>query len=120
MRRSAGFERFPAWMWRNVDVRDFAEWLRGHNQAAGPEGRQESGFYGLDLYSLHRSMNEVIAYLDKVDPTRRTGHASDMPASTHVGEDGQAYGFAVVFGAGLSCEREAVEQLVDIRRNAVA
>jgi Erythromycin esterase len=28
----SGFERFPAWMWRNVVVRDFAEWLRGHNQ----------------------------------------------------------------------------------------
>ncbi len=28
-----GFERFPAWMWRNVVVRDFATWLRRHNES---------------------------------------------------------------------------------------
>lgn len=32
----------------------------------------------------------------------------------------QAYGFAAAFGAGPSCEREAVEQLVDVQRNALA
>src|SRR5579871_6205169 len=25
------FQRFPAWMWRNQDVLEFVEWLRGHN-----------------------------------------------------------------------------------------
>ena len=23
-----GFQRFPAWMWRNAVVRDFVDWLR--------------------------------------------------------------------------------------------
>src|SRR5688500_16087156 len=27
----SGFERFPAWMWRNADVLDFVGWLREHN-----------------------------------------------------------------------------------------
>src|SRR5216110_1520170 len=27
----AGFKRFPAWMWRNTDVLEFANWLRSHN-----------------------------------------------------------------------------------------
>ena len=27
----AGFERFPKWMWRNDDVRQFTGWLRAHN-----------------------------------------------------------------------------------------
>ena len=35
-------------------------------------------------------------------------------------DDGQAYGFRAAFGAGLSCEREAIDQLVDIQRNALA
>src|SRR5437764_8300005 len=26
----AGFDRFPAWMWRNADVLDFVGWLRTH------------------------------------------------------------------------------------------
>lgn len=34
------------------------------------------------------------------------------------GDDGQAYGYAAAFGAGQSCEREAVEQLVELQRNA--
>ena len=28
----SGFERFPAWMWRNVVVRDFVDWLHAHNE----------------------------------------------------------------------------------------
>src|SRR5436305_9764288 len=27
------FSRFPTWMWRNAEVRDFLAWLRGHNAA---------------------------------------------------------------------------------------
>src|SRR5437762_1548778 len=27
----AGFNRFPAWMWRNADVLDFIGWLKAHN-----------------------------------------------------------------------------------------
>ncbi len=27
----SGFQRFPAWMWRNTVVRDFVEWLRDYN-----------------------------------------------------------------------------------------
>ena len=25
------FARFPTWMWRNNEVRDFVDWLREHN-----------------------------------------------------------------------------------------
>jgi erythromycin esterase-like protein len=35
-------------------------------------------------------------------------------------DDGQAYGFAAAFGAGPSCERQAIEQLVEFQRNALA
>jgi erythromycin esterase-like protein len=38
----------------------------------------------------------------------------------HTGSDGQEYGFAAAFGAGDSCEREVIEQLVDLQRHAVA
>ena len=64
----SGFERFPAWMWRNVVVRDFVDWLHAHNGRRSEPGECQTGFYGLDLYSLHRSMQEVIAYLDNIDP----------------------------------------------------
>jgi erythromycin esterase-like protein len=61
-----GFKRFPTWMWRNADVLDFVGWLRTYNE--GKPEPERAGFYGLDLYSLHTSMQALIAYLVKVDP----------------------------------------------------
>jgi hypothetical protein len=37
-----GFERFPAWMWRNEVVLEFVEWLRAHNERAA-RGASRSG-----------------------------------------------------------------------------
>src|SRR5207237_2037283 len=63
----SGFQRFPTWMWRNAVVLDFVGWLRKHNDAFDDQSSR-TGFYGLDLYSLYRSMEEVISYLDTVEP----------------------------------------------------
>ena len=116
----SGFERFPAWMWRNVVVRDFVDWLYAHNGRRRETGEPQTGFYGLDLYSLHRSMQEVIAYLDNIDPVAAARARERYACFDHTSaDDGQAYGFAAAFGAGLSCERQAVEQLVDMQRNAL-
>jgi len=116
-----GFQRFPAWMWRNTVLRDFVEWLRWHNGRCLADGRRTTGFYGLDLYSLHRSMQEVIGYLDGVDPAAATRARARYACFDHSsGEDGQAYGYAAAFGAGPNCERQAVEQLVEIQRSAAA
>ncbi|BBX65808.1 hypothetical protein MSAS_49820 [Mycobacterium saskatchewanense] len=117
----SGFERFPAWMWRNVVVRDFVGWLRDHNRRQESNGQRQTGFYGLDLYSLHRSMHEVIAYLDRIDPKAAARARERYSCFDHASaDDGQAYGFSAAFGAGPSCEREAIEQLVEIQRNALA
>ena len=115
-----GFERFPSWMWRNTAVRDFVEWLRAHNRRSGSQHRRRAGFYGLDLYSLHRSMEEVVSYLEKTDPIAAARARDRYACFDHASaDDGQAYGFRAAFGAGLSCEREAIDQLVDIQRNAL-
>jgi erythromycin esterase-like protein/predicted phosphoribosyltransferase len=114
-----GFERFPTWMWRNTVVVDFVGWLRERNDRVGDE-RAKAGFYGLDLYSLHQSIHEVIAYLERVDPAAAARARERYSCFDHFsGSDGQAYGFAAAFGAGESCEREVVEQLVDLQRHAL-
>lgn len=116
----SGFERFPAWMWRNVVVRDFVGWLYLHNAQRREQRQRQTGFYGLDLYSLHRSMQEVISYLDKTDPVAAARARDRYACFDHTSaDDGQAYGFAAAFGAGLSCERQAVEQLVEMQRHAL-
>jgi erythromycin esterase-like protein/predicted phosphoribosyltransferase len=113
-----GFQRFPAWMWRNTVVRDFVGWLRWHNGRCATDGRRQTGFYGLDLYSLHRSMQEVVGYLDTVDPAAAARARARYGCFDHsTGQDGQAYGYAAAFGAGQSCERQAVEQLVELQRS---
>ncbi|BBZ49070.1 erythromycin esterase family protein [Mycobacterium heidelbergense] len=117
----SGFERFPAWIWRNTVVRDFAEWLRAHNRLHESSDQRQAGFYGLDLYSLHRSMHEVITYLDRVDPAAAARARERYACFDHASaDDGQAYGFSAAFGAGPSCENEVVEQLVEIRRKGLA
>jgi erythromycin esterase-like protein/predicted phosphoribosyltransferase len=115
----SGFERFPAWMWRNTVVRDFADWLRERNQRV--DDAQQAGFYGLDLYSLHRSMHEVITYLDTVDPAAAARARQRYSCFDHASadDDGQAYGFAAAFGAGQSCEQQAIDQLRDLQRNSM-
>ena len=114
-----GFERFPAWMWRNTVVRDFVGWLRWHNGRCAADGRRQTGFYGLDLYSLHRSMQEVVSYLDSVDPAAAARARARYACFDHsAGNDGQAYGYAAAFGAGPSCERQAVEQLIELHRKS--
>ncbi|MGH3462694.1 MAG: erythromycin esterase family protein [Kribbellaceae bacterium] len=115
-----GFERFPTWMWRNAVVLDFVGWLREHNDRFGGDERSKAGFYGLDLYSLYRSIDEVITYLERVDPAAaRRARERYGCLDHHSGDDGQAYGYAAAFGAGQSCEAEVVEQLVDLQRHAL-
>jgi erythromycin esterase-like protein len=114
-----GFKRFPTWMWRNTVVLDFVEWLRAYNDSL-PAGAQKVGFYGLDLYSLNASVEAVLGYLDKVDPEAARRARYRYSCFEHYGENTQAYGYAAAFGMTESCEREVVNQLVELRRSAAA
>jgi erythromycin esterase-like protein/predicted phosphoribosyltransferase len=113
-----GFERFPTWMWRNADVLDFVGWLRDHNAELGDE-RARAGFYGLDLYSLLRSIHEVITYLEKVDPDAAALARARYACFDHVAEDARMYGYGAAFGAGKSCQQEVIDQLVDLTARAL-
>ncbi|MGH4009112.1 MAG: erythromycin esterase family protein [Pseudonocardiaceae bacterium] len=113
-----GFERFPTWMWRNTVVVDFVGWLREHNDRLGTDELGKAGFYGLDLYSLYRSMYEVISYLEQVDPAAAARARERYSCFDHYkGDDGQAYGLAAAFGAGETCEQQVLDQLVDLQRH---
>jgi len=112
----SGFERFPTWMWRNTVVRDFVEWLREYNHGRAPS--QHVGFYGMDLYSMYRSVGAVLAYLDQADPEAAQRARSRYACFDHYGEDSQAYGYAASFGMKSSCEDEAIQQLREMNRRA--
>jgi erythromycin esterase-like protein len=113
-----GFERFPAWMWRNTDVLQFVGWLRRHNDAV-PAARR-AGFYGLDLYSLFDSIAEVLRYLERADPHAARRARERYACFEQFGADSQRYGYATAFGVSKSCEDEVVAQLLEMRHRAAA
>jgi erythromycin esterase-like protein len=113
-----GFQRFPQWMWRNADVLDFVTDLRERNDRGGAAGGAKVGFYGLDLYSLHISIHEVIGYLDKVDPEAARRARERYGCFEMYADDPQRYGYATYLGADEPCEEGVVSQLVDLHRRA--
>ena len=113
----SGFERFPTWMWRNTVVLDFVEWLRDVNSSRNEKAK--TGFYGLDLYSLFNSMAVVVRYLEEVDPEAARRARYRYSCFDHFGDDSQAYGYAASFDLSQSCEREAINQLVEFQRRGM-
>jgi erythromycin esterase-like protein len=63
-------------------------------------------------------MHEVIAYLDRVDPAAAARARHRYSCFDHYAGEAQSYGYAAAFGAGESCEREAIEQLMELQRRA--
>ncbi|WP_093061540.1 erythromycin esterase family protein [Psychrobacillus sp. OK028] len=60
------FERWPTWMWANKEIADLAKWLEKYNKQV--EDNRKIGFYGVDVYSLWESLDEVVSYLGKTNP----------------------------------------------------
>ena len=114
----SGFQRFPAWMWRNADILDFIGWLRTHNDSLPIDSGAKAGFYGLDLYSLHASIEAVLTYLDKVDPGGASRARYRYACFEHFGGDPQSYGYAAGLGLSHTCESEVIAQLIDLRKRA--
>jgi erythromycin esterase-like protein len=102
-------------MWRNADVVDFLGWLRAHNDGLLLERRV--GFYGLDLYSLHRSMQAVVAYLETVDPRAADRARKRYGCFDRFGDEVERYARSVGYGLSPSCRDEALAQLLEMQRH---
>lgn len=109
------FERWPTWMWGNLQVERLIGWLRAHNDRL-PESAH-AGFYGLDVYSLWESMRAVLEYLDRVDPAAARHARQAYGCFDPYHDDEQEYAMATAV-VPTSCEDEAVAILRELRRNA--
>jgi erythromycin esterase-like protein len=107
----AAFARFPTWMWRNAEVRDFVVWLHKENDGRIPAQRVE--FRGLDIYSLGASMAAVLKYLDQVDPNAAELARGRYGCLTPWQRDPARYGHRALMGAD-TCEEEVVAQLHEL------
>jgi erythromycin esterase len=102
------FERWPTWMWANWEVAALAEWLRDYNAQRTDENKV--GFYGLDVYSLWESLEEILSYLKGKDPD-----AYELAKRAYVcfqpyDRDVQAYAWATRL-VPTSCENEVIDLL---------
>lgn len=104
--------RFPTWMWRNEDVRSFADWLRHHN-ASLPDAERVA-MHGLDIYSLGESIDAVIAYLDDHDADAAAEARRRYGCLTPWQDAPQHYGRAVTQGSLAPCEDAVVAQLREL------
>jgi erythromycin esterase-like protein len=57
------FKRWPTWMWANEEIMELIEWLKNMNQSRPKD--KKIGFYGIDVYSLWESMEEILRYFKK-------------------------------------------------------
>ncbi len=112
------FARFPTWMWRNREVREFVDWLRTHNSRVEPGDRV--AFHGLDLYSLYHSIRSVLDYLDRVDPAAAGVARRRYGCLTPWQSDPAEYGQATLRGQYQTCEREVASMLEDLLKKRLA
>jgi erythromycin esterase-like protein len=103
------FSRFPEWMWRNTDVRDFVDWLHDVN-ADRPMG-ERAGFFGLDMYSMASSMSAVLAYLQDVDPDAAAHARERYSCLERWRDDPVQYASSAWDRARATCEAPVLEQL---------
>ncbi|WP_134701807.1 erythromycin esterase family protein [Ammoniphilus sp. YIM 78166] len=107
------FNRWPTWMWANQETAELIDWLREHNRS---QENTKAGFYGLDVYSLWESMEEIVRYLEKIGSTdlflARKAFECFEPFARSV----QSYGVSAAF-LSEDCEKEVVALLQELRRN---
>ena len=108
-----GFERFPAWMWRNVVVaRLHPAGCAGTTSGVRPTGRaRPASTVSICTACTARCTRWSPTSTPSTRPRPARARARYACFDHSAGDDGQAYGYAAAFGAGQSCERQAVEQL---------
>lgn len=108
------FRRWPTWMWANREVAELMDWLREWNK--GRPVNDKVGFFGLDVYSLWESMDEVLKYLrHKGDPALLDAAEEAFGCFHAYGRDEQRYAVSAAY-LDASCEDEVVEILSKLSR----
>jgi erythromycin esterase-like protein len=108
------FNRWPTWMWANEEMIDLIEWLKKYNQNQ-PEDKKV-GFYGIDVYSLWESIDEIIKYLEKTTPSQVETAKKAFACFEPFNRRPEKYGTSASF-YGEGCHNEVSRLLTDICLN---
>ncbi|HEX9980820.1 MAG TPA: erythromycin esterase family protein [Flavobacterium sp.] len=55
------YDRWPTWMWGNYEIASLATWMNRYNQEKA--NNEKVGFFGLDVYCLWESMDELMPHI---------------------------------------------------------
>ena len=105
------FQRWPTWMWANTDIIELAHWLRYHNQGLG--SIDQAGFYGLDVYSLFESIEEVLKQTEKLDASLAAKIRERYSCFEAFNGDEKFYAKSL-FSFPEGCEDEVLKNLRDL------
>ena len=107
------FNRWPTWMWGNYEVGALVQWLNSHNQ--NKAFADKVGFFGLDVYCLWESMEELMPYLKNADPSLQKAAKRVHKCFQPYSEDGQEYAIAVA-QADASCRAQTQRLWKEIQK----
>ncbi|AYA37957.1 erythromycin esterase family protein [Hymenobacter oligotrophus] len=107
------FNRWPTWMWGNWEIAHLVDWLRQHNaqQLTG----HKAGFYGLDVYSLWESLEQIMQYAGRKGEAAAQAAQRAYKCFEPYSADPQEYAEAVAF-VSEDCEDEVLTMLRALQR----
>jgi erythromycin esterase len=98
------YNRWPTWMWGNYEVASLITWMNGFNQTK--PAAEKVGFYGLDVYCLWESSQELAPYLQPSDVEIVRASQQVQQCFSPYSADAQQYGYAVA-NASADCRSQA-------------
>ncbi|WP_242916704.1 erythromycin esterase family protein [Pontibacter liquoris] len=110
------YRRWPTWMWANWEVAALIEWMRDYNNARGVN--EKAGFYGLDVYSLWESLDQILKYLEHNDGQAAEAARNAINCFEPYNRDPQTYARATAF-VPTDCENEVIEMLQRISKQRI-
>ncbi|HEY0828064.1 MAG TPA: erythromycin esterase family protein [Bacilli bacterium] len=108
------FNRWPSWMWANRETVELCRWLAKTN--LGLQQGDKIGFYGLDVYSLWESMEEIIRYLESIGSDEVESAKRAYQCFEPFRKDSEQYALSASF-LSETCEDEVVQLLIKMQDN---
>lgn len=105
------FDRWPSWMWANNEAHELVKWLKSFNE----QTPSKAGFYGLDVYSLWESMEEIISQLEKIAPDDVESAKKAFACFEPFNRSGENYAISSAY-YGEDCTEEVIKVLVDLQK----
>ncbi|WP_347158230.1 erythromycin esterase family protein [Pontibacter chitinilyticus] len=102
------YRRWPTWMWANWEVAALVEWMREYNNLRTMADKV--GFFGLDVYSLWESLDQIVKYLEQNDGQAAEAARNAINCFEPYNRDPQYYAQATAF-VPTDCEQEVIDML---------